>query len=291
MLKPTMLQNLVRAALAEDVGSGDATTLAIVPDDLEVVAAMVAREECVCAGLPVAEALFGELDPAVTFEALAQEGEFCTDGRTLARISGKARALLTGERTALNFVQRLCGIATLTRRYVEAVGKHKTQILDTRKTTPGLRALEKYAVTVGGGCNHRFGLYDRVMIKDNHRELAKFRGPDAVAWAVNACRQAYPNLEVEVEADTLDDVEAALEAGADHILLDNMSNDEMAAAVELVRGRALLEASGGVTLERVSGIAALGVDSISIGALTHSAPAVDVSLEVAPPGASGRLAP
>ena len=195
--------------------------------------------------------------------------------------------LLTGERTALNFVQRLSGIATLTNRFVKAVGDHTTKILDTRKTTPGLRALEKYAVRMGGGQNHRFGLYDRIMIKDNHRALAAFQGPDPIPWAVKTCRKAYPGLEIEVEAEDMDQVEAAAKTGADYILLDNMANDEIAEAVRIVRGRALLEASGGITLERISALAAIGVDFISVGALTHSARAIDIGLDIATPQETG----
>lgn len=284
MLNRSQLLNLVRAALAEDVGSGDATTLAVIPATLQTTAAMVTRQDCVCAGLPVAEVLFEELDSGLAFEAVVAEGERCRAGQTLAVIRGSARAILTGERTALNFVQRLCGIATLTRRCVDALGDSRTRILDTRKTTPGLRFLEKYAVRMGGGQNHRFGLYDRIMIKDNHRELAKFAGPDSIRQAVAACRAAYPKLEVEVEADTLDDVSAAVAAGADYILLDNMSDEEMAQAVRLVGGRALLEASGGITVERLPRLARLHLDFISIGALTHSAPAVDIGLDIAVPG-------
>jgi nicotinate-nucleotide pyrophosphorylase (carboxylating) len=280
MLNRSMLRNLVRAVLAEDVGSGDATTLAIVPEDMQAEAAVVARRPCVCAGLPVAAAVFGELDPALAFESLARDGERCAAGQALARVRGPARAILTGERTALNFLQRLSGIATLTRSYVDALGDSRTRILDTRKTTPGLRLLEKYAVRMGGGQNHRFGLYDRIMVKDNHRELAKFAGPDSLRLAVQACRRAYPTLEVEVEADTLEDVADAVAAGADHILLDNMSDEEMAEAVREVAGRALLEASGGITLERLPRLARIGLDFISVGALTHSAPAVDIGLDM-----------
>ena len=287
MLTRSLLLNLVRTALAEDVGSGDATTLAVVPAALQVSAAMVTRQPCVCAGLPVAEVLFEELDAALAFEAQVAEGERCAAGQTLAVVRGSARAILTGERTALNFVQRLCGIATLTRRYVDALGDSRTRILDTRKTTPGLRALEKYAVRQGGGQNHRYGLYDRIMIKDNHRELAKGTGPGSIRQAVAACRVAYPKLEVEVEADTLADVEAAVEAGADYILFDNMSDEEMVQGVRLVAGRALTEASGGITLERLPGLARLGLDFISVGALTHSASAVDIGLDLTSP--DGRL--
>jgi nicotinate-nucleotide pyrophosphorylase (carboxylating) len=283
MLNRAQLLNLVQAALIEDVGSGDATTLAVVPESLRTTALLVTRQPCVCAGLPVAEALFAELDRALSFEALAAEGERCAAGETLAVVHGSARAILTGERTALNFVQRLCGIATLTRRYVDALGDCQTKILDTRKTTPGWRFLEKYAVRVGGGQNHRFGLYDRVMIKDNHRELARLSGPDSIARAVAACRAAYPGLEIEVEADTLADVEAAANAAVEYILLDNMHDEVMAQAVRLVAGRARLEASGGITLERLPGLARLGLDFISVGALTHSAPAIDIGLDIVIP--------
>ena len=280
MLKPTMVRNVCRAALAEDMGSGDATTLAVVPEGLEVTATIVAKQACVCAGLPVAEAVFHELDPDAVWGAWCREGERCARGRTLARVTGRARGLLTAERTALNFLQRLCGVATLTRAYVDAVRPHRAKILDTRKTTPGLRAFEKYAVTAGGGQNHRSGLYDRVMIKDNHREIAGLEGPGGIHRAVKACRQMWPSLEVEVEADTLTDVEAAVAAEADIILLDNMNDEEMSEAVQLVAGRALLEASGGIALARVPDVAATGVDFISIGALTHSAPSVDISMSI-----------
>ncbi len=285
MLNEQIVKSVCRTALAEDVGSGDATSLAVIPAELEVKADVVTRETCVCAGLPLAQAVFHELDSELLFEYVTHDGEVCSDGQILAVVRGNARAILTGERTALNFLQRLSGIATLTRKYCEAVAGTKTKILDTRKTTPGLRALEKYAVKVGGGENHRFGLYDRIMIKDNHRELASFAGPDSIAHAVKSCRESYPKLEVEVEADTLDQVEAALTAGADYILLDNMTDDEVAEAIQLVHGRALLEASGGITLERIPQLSLLGVDFISVGALTHSAPAVDISLDIVRKGA------
>jgi nicotinate-nucleotide pyrophosphorylase (carboxylating) len=256
----------------------------VVPAELEATAVMQTREGCTVAGLPVAEAVFQELDPDACFEAHVPEGGRAAAGQVLARITGKARALLTGERVALNFLQRLCGIATMARAYVDAVGPHPARILDTRKTTPGLRFLEKYAVVAGGGQNHRFGLYDRVMIKDNHRELAKLEGPGGIQRAVLAARALYPKLEVEVEADTMQDVTDALAAGAEHILLDNMTDEEMAEAVRLIAGRAKAEASGGITLARVPAAAATGVDFISIGALTHSVRAIDIGLEILPPG-------
>lgn len=284
MLTQTAIESACRQALAEDIGAGDATTLAVVPDNLEVSGAIVARQGCVCAGLRVAETVFRQLNPAAAFEACVNDGDACEPGAVLARITGRARAVLTGERTALNFLQRLSGIATITRQYVDAVGKHQTRILDTRKTTPSLRVFEKYAVTCGGGVNHRMGLYDRVMIKDNHREIARMDGPDGISAAVRRCRERYPHLEIEVEADTLEEVQAAADAAADYILLDNMSDEEVGNAVSMVAGRALLEASGGITLERIPELARTGVDFISVGALTHSAPAVDIALDLDPLG-------
>ncbi|OPZ24936.1 MAG: putative nicotinate-nucleotide pyrophosphorylase (carboxylating) [Lentisphaerae bacterium ADurb.BinA184] len=288
MLTRTALQALARAALAEDIGSGDATTLAVVPEGLVVTAFINTREACVCAGLDLAEEIFRELDPACVFERLAKDGASCPARTNLARVRGPARAILSGERVALNFLQRLSGTATLTRRYVEAVGRHPARILDTRKTTPGLRALEKYAVRMGGGDNHRMGLYDRIMIKDNHRLLANLEGPGGLRRAVEASRRLYPALSVEVEADCLDDVAEAIEARADCILLDNMDDEQIRDAVRLVGGRALTEASGGMTLERIPAVAAAGVDFISVGALTHSARAIDIGLDLPPPNPAGR---
>ena len=279
MLNKARIQGLCRAALTEDIGSGDATTTAIVPADLQISASLVTRRECVCAGLLLVETVFKELDEAVAIDRVVEDGDRCAPGCTLATLEGQARAILTGERTALNFIQRLSGIATLTRAYVDAVGDRPVKILDTRKTTPGWRALEKYAVTCGGGENHRFGLYDRVMVKDNHRFVAGLKGPDSIQRAVDACRQCYPSLEVEVEADTLDDVRDAAAAGADYILLDNMTDEHMREAVQIAAGKSRLEASGGITLERIPAIAKTGVNFISVGALTHSAPAVAIGLD------------
>lgn len=274
------LLNLVRLCLAEDVGSGDATTLATVPEKAFVTASFVAREECICAGLPVAEAVFSELDPDCEFEPQVGEGEFCPAGTILATVSGSARAILTGERLALNFMQRMSGVATMSFRYASAVKGTKTKILDTRKTTPGLRLLEKYAVAVGGATNHRIGLYDRVMIKDNHRALAAMEGPGGITRSVERCREKYPNLEVEVEADSLDEAREAIAAGADYVLLDNMTDEQMAEAVAFNDGRSKLEASGGITIERLPSIAATGVDFISVGALTHSVKSTDIGLDI-----------
>jgi nicotinate-nucleotide pyrophosphorylase (carboxylating) len=270
---------MVRRALAEDVGTGDVTTLATVAADATAHALMVAREPLVVCGLPLVEAVFKEVSAQIEIERLAEDGERAHKGQTLLRLRGPAGAMLTAERVALNFVQRLSGVATLTARFVEAVAGTRARILDTRKTTPGLRALEKYAVACGGGTNHRAGLFDRVLIKDNHLAALRHEPPNAIEAAVRRAREKYPKLEVEVEADTLEQVEQALLVKADVILLDNMSNEDLRAAVWLVNGRARTEASGGVTLAAVRAIAETGVDFISVGALTHSARAADIALD------------
>jgi nicotinate-nucleotide pyrophosphorylase (carboxylating) len=270
---------IVRRALAEDVGTGDVTTLATVPADAMASALMVAREPLVVCGLPLAEAVFKEVSAKIEIERQAEDGLHAHRGQTLLRVRGPAGAMLTAERVALNFVQRLSGVATLTARFVEAVAGTRARVLDTRKTTPGLRQLEKYAVTCGGGTNHRAGLFDRVLIKDNHLAALRLEPPNAIEAAVRRAREKYPKLEVEVEADTLEQVEQALLARADVILLDNMSNEDLRAAVWLVNGRARTEASGGVSLAAVRAIAETGVDFISVGALTHSARAVDIALD------------
>ncbi len=280
ILNQKQLQTLCQQAIAEDVGSGDATTLAIVPATHKTTAHFINRQECVCAGMPVIKTLFQELSSDLELTQYAAEGELCPPGTKMASIEGNARAILTGERTALNFLQRLCAVATVTRRYVKALGDSKTRILDTRKTTPGLRLLEKYAVFVGGGQNHRIGLYDRIMIKDNHREMARLLGPNSIKLAVQACREKYPELEIEVEADHLDEVRAAAEAAVEYILLDNMSDEMMSEAISIINGRAKTEASGGITLERLPRLSKLGLDFISVGALTHSAAAIDIGLDI-----------
>ena len=277
-LPEELIQTIVRTALAEDVGAGDITTEVSVPADLPGTATIIAKEPCVVAGLALVDAVFRELAGKV--QLLVRDGEVVEAGRCVCEITGPARAILTGERTALNFLQQLSGIATLTRQFVEAVAGTSAKILDTRKTTPTLRVLEKYAVATGGGTNHRLGLFDAVMIKDNHRAILARLGPTALAQAVAEARRRQPGIPVVIEADTLDDVTAALAAGANHILLDNMTLDELRDAVQLVDGRAKLEASGGVRLATVRAIAATGVDYISVGSLTHSAPAVDFSLEM-----------
>ena len=269
----------VRAALCEDIGSGDVTTLATVPESAFINAAVVAREPLVLAGSAFAEAAFTELSAAVKIERLMQDGLRVERGEKLLWVSGSAQAILTAERVALNFVQRLSGVATLTAQFVEAIHGTRAQILDTRKTTPGWRRFEKYAVLCGGGRNHRFGLFDLVLIKDNHLAALRDEKPNAIAAAVQRARLKYPQLKVEVEADTLEQVQQAVAAGADIILLDNMTNEQLRAAVKLAAGHAQTEASGGVNLKTVRGIAETGVDFISVGALTHSARAVDIALD------------
>jgi nicotinate-nucleotide pyrophosphorylase (carboxylating) len=274
------LLDLVDRALAEDVGPGDVTTEATVPAEARARARIVQKAPGVIFGLDAAEAVFRRLDADCTIER-GPEGEWREAGALVLTVEGAARALLTGERTALNFLQRLSGIATTTAKVVRSLPEGSATVLDTRKTTPGLRVLEKAAVVHGGGTNHRTGLFDAFLIKDNHEAMA-----GGVAQAVHAARQARPDLPVEVEVSTEADIDAALEAGADRLLLDNMSPEQVAAAVAQVGGRALLEASGGITPETVSVYATIkGLDSVSLGWLTHSAPALDLSLtlEIAPP--------
>lgn len=275
------INELIRLALIEDLGDmGDTTSISVVPEDIIKEAKFVTRENCICAGLPVVEAVFKAVDPSLKWKELVNDGDFIQKGEFLAIVKGAARSILTAERTALNFLQRLCGVATITSRYVKAVEGTKTKILDTRKTTPGWRNLEKYAVAAGGGTNHRIGLYDRIMIKDNHRAIAGLDGVGGIAEAIRKARTAYPNLEIEVEADTLEEFKVILKEKPEYILLDNMTNEEMKEAVKLNKAKVLLEASGGITLERIPSIAAIGVDFISVGALTHSVRAIDISLEM-----------
>jgi nicotinate-nucleotide pyrophosphorylase (carboxylating) len=271
-----LLAAVVERALAEDVGSGDITTDAIVPAAERRRARLLLEQPGVVSGVPVAAAVFRALDPDVQVRALVPEGARVVDvPAAVAELEGPARAILTGERVALNLFARMCGIATLTRRYADLVDGTAATILDTRKTTPGLRALEKYAVRSGGGTNHRMGLDDAILIKDNHLRIA-----GGIEPALAAVRAAGSDRPVEIEADTLEQVEQALQAGAERILLDNMSPAEVARAVELVHGRALLEASGGIGEDSIRAYAETGVDFISIGALTHGARSLHVSLEV-----------
>jgi nicotinate-nucleotide pyrophosphorylase (carboxylating) len=269
----------VRAALEEDRAWDDVTTLATVPEALRGGAVLVAREPGVAAGLAVAAAVFARVDESVAWQSQVADGEAFAEGAVLATVTGPARALLQAERVALNFLQRLCGTATRTRAFVVAVAGTSTVILDTRKTTPGLRDLEKYAVRCGGGTNHRSDLAVMAMIKDNHREALARQGL-SLAEGVAAIRRRSPGVPVEVEVDGLDELDAALAGAPEWVLLDNMSVPDMAEAVRRTAGRARLEASGGVTLETAPAIAETGVDAISVGGLTHSARALDISLDL-----------
>jgi nicotinate-nucleotide pyrophosphorylase (carboxylating) len=271
---PADIVSCIKRALEEDIGSGDATTNSIVPPDAILRGQVVAKQEGVVAGLSVAQAVFGELSDNIQFSSLVNDGAVVTMRTTIAEVEGSARALLTGERAALNFLGRMSGIATLTRNFVDAVAGTNARILDTRKTAPGLRSLDKWAVKLGGGENHRIGLFDMILIKDNHIDFA-----GSITSAVERARATNTDLEIEVETRTLDDVQEALELGVARILLDNMSTETMTQAVALANGRAKLEASGNVTLENVLEVARTGVDYISVGALTHSAKVFDVSLE------------
>ena len=278
-LSAAEIRRAVQLALAEDIGSGDATTLATVPANAKAKAVLRARELLVVAGIEFAESAFKQLSPKIKTEKKFSDGMQANAGDTLLTISGPARAILTAERVALNFVQRLSGVATLTSQFVAAIKGTRAQILDTRKTTPGWRRVEKYAVACGGGCNHRIGLFDMVLIKDNHLAALRNEKPNAIAAAVARAREKFPKLKIEVEADTLEQVEQAVNACADFILLDNMDLKQLRMAVKIVRGRVKTEASGGINLETVRAIAGTGVDFISVGALTHSARAVDVGLD------------
>ena len=282
-IAPAVYLDLVRRALAEDVGAADITTRAIVPSSLVASGTIVAKESCVLAGMPVAQAVFDEVDPAVTWRAERQDGDRCEAGTVVARLRGSAASLLTAERTALNFLQHLSGIATLTRDFVDAVEGRLT-ILDTRKTVPTLRALAKYAVRCGGGTNHRFGLHDGILIKDNHIRIA-----GSIADAVQRARAAEGGRLIEVEAETVDQIDEAVAAGADVVMLDNFDDAAVAAAIGRIAGRARVELSGSMTLDRVRRLATSGADCISVGALTHSARAVDLSLDLEL--AEGRRAP
>jgi nicotinate-nucleotide pyrophosphorylase (carboxylating) len=275
-LEPGTYREIVRRALAEDLGWGDVTTEGTVSAQQRATGVLLAKGACVVAGLDVAIEVFRQLDPSVSVRDAHQDGERCASGDIVATVRGSAASLLTAERTALNFLQRLSGIATLTRQFVEAAGGRIT-ILDTRKTTPTLRALEKYAVRAGGGMNHRGGLDDGILIKDNHVRLA-----GGVEEAVRRMKAAGQEMPIEVEAQSLQQVDQALTAGVDVILLDNLSTEDIREAVRRVAGRAKTEISGGVSLERLPELAATGADYVSIGALTHSAPSVDLSFELEP---------
>lgn len=270
------IEQAIRTALAEDRGSGDVTTLAIVAEDRMMHGRFIAKANGIIAGLEVARQVFALVDERTTFTPHLQDGDPVTPGQRIATIDGPARALLSGERTALNFLQRMSGIATLTRQFVDAVSGTKAIILDTRKTAPGLRATDKLAVQMGGGQNHRFGLFDMALIKDNH--IAAVQGN--LATAVQRVRTYAPTIPIEIEVTTLDQLRTAVTLPVDRIMLDNMSLDEMRQAVVFVNGRIPLEASGNVNLDTIPAIAATGVDFISIGTLTHSVRALDISLEL-----------
>jgi len=269
----------IAAALKEDLGDGDVTSEFFVPDTLHASGRIVAREKAIVAGTGMVAEVFRQVDPSIDTQILRPDGEEAAAGDTIIEVRVLARSILNGERVALNFLQRLCGIATLTRQFVDAIGNYTTKILDTRKTTPGLRALEKAAVLAGGGGNHRFGLYDMVLVKDNH--LATFEGLSSFAERIKQLRRDRPNIRIEVEAEDLEQVRAFVEIeGIDVILLDNMTPTQIREAVALQRGNVQFEASGGITLRNVNRIAATGVDYISIGSLTNAARAIDIGLEM-----------
>lgn len=279
-LSLSQVEEVVELALNEDVGSGDVTTQLTVPEDMVATGSIIAKQEGVLAGVDVASLVFQKVDPDLKLIHKFKDGDRIAQGDVLAEVTGPVRGILSGERVALNFLQRLSGIATLTARFVEAVSGTKAKVVDTRKTTPGLRGLEKYAVKVGGGENHRFGLYDGVLIKENHIAAA-----GGISEAVRRVKEARANFKVEVEAKDLDQAQEAASLGVDRIMLDNLAMAEMRKAVGLIRRRSALdgrpvevEASGGISLENVHQVAGAGVDYISVGALTHSAPALDMSL-------------
>ena len=269
------LKKIIEHALAEDLGIGDITSEATIPSDSMSIAVMMAKQDLVLAGIDAAAEVFRYLDPDIRFAPFAKDGDRITAGAEIAKLSGNTRALLAGERVALNLLQHMSGIATLTAKYVEQLNGLKAEVLDTRKTLPGLRQIEKYAVRVGGGRNHRMGLYDMILIKDNHIKAA-----GGIAKAVASARTKAGNLRIEVETRTLDEVREALTSKADIIMLDNMPFDAMREAVTLINHLALVEASGNVTLETIRAIAETGVDFISSGSLTHSAPAADISMKI-----------
>ncbi len=276
MIHPRSIERTVRSALREDIGRGDLTSMLTIPPDVSARGVLLAKQNGVMAGGSVVVECFRQNDPGCSLTDLLSDGESFEEGDYLGQIEGTARGLLGAERVALNFLQRLCGVATLTRQFAEALEGTGARVTDTRKTTPGLRALEKAAVVAGGGSNHRFALYDGILIKDNHIRLA-----GGIAAAVQRAREGAPHtLKIEVETANLDEVRQAVDAGADIIMLDNMDNETMARAVEIIDGAALVEASGGMRHARVREVGMLGVDLISVGALTHSAGSVDISLEL-----------
>jgi nicotinate-nucleotide pyrophosphorylase (carboxylating) len=281
MIDEQVVNRAVRMALEEDLGTGDITSQAVVDAEVRARAQIVAREQMVVAGLAVARAVFARVDREVEFQDSCHDGDTPKAGESLASLRGPARAILAGERTALNFLQRMSGIATAARRFVTAAHGASIEIADTRKTVPGLRAFDKYAVRIGGGVNHRAGLYDAVLIKDNHWRLAGGVG-EAMRRARRKINGAAASATIEIEVGTIDEVREALDAGAEALLLDNMDQATLAQAVELARGRAFLEISGGVREQDIPRLSSLGVNRISVGALTHSVRAVDIALELEP---------
>jgi nicotinate-nucleotide pyrophosphorylase (carboxylating) len=274
-MKEDAADKLIESALKEDLPQGDITSESIIPADSESEAIILAKEEGVLAGIDVAARVFHRIDPSVVFVKNLNDGQMFRKGLTLAKIRGRSVSILKGERTALNFLQRMSGIATGTQKFVRALQGTKTKILDTRKTTPGLRSLEKYAVKIGGGVNHRFNLSEMVLIKDNHLRIV-----GSISEAVKRAKERIkPGVRIEVEATSLEEVKEAVQSGADMIMLDNMSNEEVKEVVKWMKGRFPLEVSGKVSLERVKEIASLGVEFISVGSLTHSYKSVDISLE------------
>ncbi|GAB4117366.1 MAG: carboxylating nicotinate-nucleotide diphosphorylase [Roseiflexaceae bacterium] len=279
-LAPHTIRAIVDRALEEDIGTGDLTTLAVIPAEAQAEATLVMREAGIICGLPVLQSVFHAVDPHLQITLPLREGSQVQRGDCVAMISGSARSILTAERVALNLIQRMSGIATLTSAYVAAIQGTKARVLDTRKTTPGLRVLEKYAVRVGGGTNHRFALYDGIMLKDNHLAMLATHGTSLTEAIQRAKAAVGPMVRVEVEVESVAEAVIAAEAGASMILLDNMPPAQMAEAVRLVAGRAEIEASGGITLATIRAAAESGVDYISVGALTHSARALDISLDM-----------
>jgi nicotinate-nucleotide pyrophosphorylase (carboxylating) len=279
-LDKSLIQDLVDRALAEDIQTGDITTAALIDEKESISAEVRAKEDLVLAGLPVAEMVFTSLDGRVRVTPHAQEGDDIAAGRVIALVEGPARAILTGERTALNFLQHLSGVASAARKFVEAIAGTNASILDTRKTMPGLRYLQKYAVAVGGAMNHRMGLYDKFLIKDNHLAFLERYTSNPIGKAVTLAREKDSRIPTEIEAKNIHEVEAALTAKADFILLDNMSIDELREAMALIDDQAYAEASGGITIENVREVALTGVHYISIGCITHSVKAVDISLDM-----------
>lgn len=274
------VQRMIALALEEDLGAGDATSLALVPAERVSEADILAREPCVVSGTQVASSVFRTLQPNIVVDIVVGDGHRVKAGETLMCIRGQARTILSGERTALNFMQRMSGIATHTAAFVEKIRPLPMQILDTRKTTPGLRVFEKYAVRCGGGTNHRTGLFDKILIKDNHRQLWRGTGGGDLGAAVREARRCYPALEVEIEVEDETELRSALEGKPDWVLLDNMSPETMAACVAIVAGRCRTEASGGITLANIEAVARSGVDAVSLGCLTHTVRSIDLSLEI-----------